>query len=44
MITDELTEPLPPAARGLKDEQTLGSLGISDGGVLYFKDLGEQAQ
>ena len=27
-------------ARGEKDDSTLESLGIKDGGVLYFKDLG----
>ena len=27
-------------ARPVKDEDTLSSLGISSGGVLYFKDLG----
>lgn len=29
-------------ARGEKDDSTLESLGIKDGGVLYFKDLGPQ--
>ncbi len=27
-------------AKGLKDEETLQSAGVEDGGVLYFKDLG----
>jgi len=29
-------------AKGLKDDATLESLGVKDGGVLYFKDLGPQ--
>ena len=33
---------LPIEAKGVKDEDTLQSLGIKDGGVLYFKDLGIQ--
>ena len=29
-------------AKSLKDDATLESLGVDDGGVLYFKDLGPQ--
>lgn len=29
-----------PEAKAVKDEDTLGSLGIKDEGVIYFKDLG----
>ena len=28
-------------ARGVKDSDTLESLGVTDGGTLYFKDLGK---
>ena len=28
--------------KALKDDDTLAKLGIKDGGVLYFKDLGPQ--
>ena len=33
---------LPLEAKGVNDEDMLQSLGIKDGGVLYFKDLGIQ--
>ena len=29
-------------AKSLKDDATLESLGVEDGGALYFKDLGPQ--
>ena len=29
-------------AKALKDEETLESIGLGKGGVLYFKDLGPQ--
>ena len=33
---------LPSGAKALNDEQTLESIGLDKGGVLYFKDLGPQ--
>ena len=33
---------LSKGVKALKDDDTLAKLGIKDGGVLYFKDLGTQ--
>ena len=33
---------LDPKAKAVKDEDTLSKLNISNGGILYFKDLGRQ--
>ncbi|CAH1775030.1 unnamed protein product [Owenia fusiformis] len=39
---DRQSYKIDPKSKSLKDDQTLGQLGISNGGKLYFKDLGPQ--
>ncbi len=39
-MSDLKSKFLHSEAKGLKDEETLQSAGVEDGGVLYFKDLG----
>ena len=33
---------LEPRGKGLKDEETLATLGVNNGALLYFKDRGRQ--